>query len=129
VEQFLTDLAVEGRVSASTQNQALNALVLPNSTRAPGSARVAIRACQGAHVRGREKGEPLEPLEPLTRSDNSWHRLFPTAALVFPGHGLCRRRGNRVMLDSRWNWQQRRQRDARWTPQPPAPRSRACSGI
>jgi integrase len=27
VEQFLTDLAVTGRVSASTQNQALNALV------------------------------------------------------------------------------------------------------
>jgi hypothetical protein len=27
VEQFLTHLAVQGRVSASTQNQALNALV------------------------------------------------------------------------------------------------------
>jgi hypothetical protein len=27
VEQFLTHLAVRGRVSASTQNQALNALV------------------------------------------------------------------------------------------------------
>jgi hypothetical protein len=27
VERFLTDLAVKGRVSASTQNQALNAIV------------------------------------------------------------------------------------------------------